>query len=789
MSQGDTGLFKRVPWQERSKTNRRTAKLWWHRLLYGTWPDAEPAFLGLVEDPEPDKTGICCSGGGIRSAAYNLGALQELQHARVLQNAKYVSAVSGGSYIAGAFAMVAKTWTPQPGGGAPPDSDDSDPALVTEEHPPFERGSPEEQYLRNHSSYMAPAGVARLRALGRIVFGLAVNLLMIASVLVLVATPLALYYREAHPKLATDTEGRFTASPDETLLWVILGLVAVAVGCGFLAVMIPSAKERARLFLENWSIGLLGLAGLLFLAEVIIPEVLEALGRKGTDTDDQLYRDTLPETLATIGASAGTVLVAVLFELRSRARDDQVLRKDATRIAKAVKRVTPRLRVAVAYLVAGLVGPILVAAVVLGALVIMLGPVAMPWTLTTVAAVFLAFMFLGVADPTRWSLHPFYRSRLCSAFGLKRVAGEDGRPRAVPRRAGAFVPLSQSGVEPGPGWARKDWPTLLVCAAANVSDSGATPPGRQVSSFTFSPAAVGGPLVGGIETTKFEECLGRPHPGLHAPRRDRRLRRRRLAVDGEDDPALGALPARPGERAPGRVDPEPRPLRDVHQGRFAQRPGRAGVRAGVPGRRGPPGAHPAPAAAALPLLRAARAELGARPLPLRHRRRPLREPRPRRAAAPGLHADLLLRRERRPDPRQPRRRHRPGPQRAARRDRHPPRGPRRGPGDRPRRQGGRPRLDHLPGPTSGELIYARTVLTPDVPFDVRAFSQVDPDFPHHSTGDQLYTDQKFEAYRALGAHAARHAIGRVTFDSGFSGSGEASGNGAAVRPAPDPRGS
>ena len=789
MSQGDTGLFKRVPWQERSKTNRRTAKLWWHRLLYGTWPDAEPAFLGLVEDPEPDKTGICCSGGGIRSAAYNLGALQELQHARVLQNAKYVSAVSGGSYIAGAFAMVAKTWTPQPGGGPPPDSDDSDPALVTEEHPPFERGSPEEQYLRNHSSYMAPAGVARLRALGRIVFGLAVNLLMIASVIVLLATPLALYYREAHPKLATDTEGRFTASPDETLLWVILGLVVVAVALGFLAVMIPSAKERARLFLENWSIGLLGLAGLLFLVEVIIPEVLEALGRKGTDTDDQLYRDTLPETLATIGASAGTVLVAVLFELRGRARDDQVLRKDATRIAKAVKRVTPRVRVAVAYLVAGLVGPILVAAVVLGALVIMLGPVAMPWTLTVVAAVFLAFMFLGVADPSRWSLHPFYRSRLCSAFGLKRVAGADGRPRAVPRRAGAFVPLSQSGVEPGPGWARKDWPTLLVCAAANVSDSGATPPGRQVSSFTFSPAAVGGPLVGGVETSKFEECLGRRTQDYTLPAA--------IAVSGAAvSPSMGKMTRRSVRFLLG--------LANVRLGVWIPNPARfeTFIKAGsLSGLDEQECAQVFQAAEGRPALTRPRPRphylffelLGLNSVRARYlyvtdgghyenlglvellRRGCTRiycfDASGGRTLSNLGDAIALARSELRVEI-----------------DIHPAdldEDPETGLATKAVVRGS----ITYPDRTSGELIYARTVLTPDVPFDVRAFSQVDPDFPHHSTGDQLYTDQKFEAYRALGAHAARHAIGRVTFDSGFSGGGETSGNGAAVLPARDPRAS
>ena len=54
-------------------------------------------------------------------------------------------------------------------------------------------------------------------------------------------------------------------------------------------------------------------------------------------------------------------------------------------------------------------------------------------------------------------------------------------------------------------------------------------------------------------------------------------------------------------------------------------------------------------------------------------------------------------------------------------------------------------------------MYARTVMTETVPLDVTAYHEADPKFPHHSTADQLYTDQKFEAYRALGVSAGHHA--------------------------------
>ena len=61
------------------------------------------------------------------------------------------------------------------------------------------------------------------------------------------------------------------------------------------------------------------------------------------------------------------------------------------------------------------------------------------------------------------------------------------------------------------------------------------------------------------------------------------------------------------------------------------------------------------------------------------------------------------------------------------------------------------------GKVVGRLVYAPTVLTHKVPWDVRAYKEADPVFPHHSTGDQLYTDQRFEAYRALGEHAGERA--------------------------------
>jgi hypothetical protein len=65
-----------------------------------------------------------------------------------------------------------------------------------------------------------------------------------------------------------------------------------------------------------------------------------------------------------------------------------------------------------------------------------------------------------------------------------------------------------------------------------------------------------------------------------------------------------------------------------------------------------------------------------------------------------------------------------------------------------------------PNGVIGTLVYVRSVLTEDSPQDVRSYHEEDNAFPHNSTGDQLYTDQKFEAYRSLGYCAAKNSLRR-----------------------------
>ena len=110
-------------------------------LRLGDDPTRLPAGQSLI--------GLAFSGGGIRSATFNLGILQALARARLLRSFDYLSTVSGGGYIGGWL----MGWMHHQGIGiqqveehlsAAPDS------------PGESADPPEVHFLRNYSNYLTP---------------------------------------------------------------------------------------------------------------------------------------------------------------------------------------------------------------------------------------------------------------------------------------------------------------------------------------------------------------------------------------------------------------------------------------------------------------------------------------------------------------------------------------------------------------------------------------------------------------------------------------------------------
>ena len=63
---------------------------------------------GEREQKARELTGLAFSGGGIRSATFNLGTLQALAELRMLRDFDYLSTVSGGGYIGAWFSKWLK---------------------------------------------------------------------------------------------------------------------------------------------------------------------------------------------------------------------------------------------------------------------------------------------------------------------------------------------------------------------------------------------------------------------------------------------------------------------------------------------------------------------------------------------------------------------------------------------------------------------------------------------------------------------------------------------------------
>ena len=154
------------------------------------------------DNPDYDKTrprpvpinvaGLAFSGGGIRSAAVCLGALQALQHNRRMDSVDYLSSVSGGGYIG---ACLSAAMSDQGGAAFPFGDDVSDSAAVA--------------HLRNYSNYLLPRGHSGIRNAAEaavvILRGLVANAILVLATLI----GFALLTKTAFPELATLRSGSF----------------------------------------------------------------------------------------------------------------------------------------------------------------------------------------------------------------------------------------------------------------------------------------------------------------------------------------------------------------------------------------------------------------------------------------------------------------------------------------------------------------------------------------------------------------------------------------------------
>ena len=138
-------------------------------------PAGAPAGAPARANGRQVDTAVCCSGGGIRSATYCLGALQALAADGRMRAVDLVTAVSGGSYLAAAWALQAE----RASGASRPAGRAGYRKAFSEA---FKPGSAEESRLRDHTHYLIPDAVQGLRGIMSLIWGAIGNLLLVTSI-------------------------------------------------------------------------------------------------------------------------------------------------------------------------------------------------------------------------------------------------------------------------------------------------------------------------------------------------------------------------------------------------------------------------------------------------------------------------------------------------------------------------------------------------------------------------------------------------------------------------------
>ena len=151
-------------------------------------PEGRDSTNTPVPTPNEDANlvGLALSGGGIRSAAFCLGALQALNETDVLERVDYLSTVSGGGYIGCSLSAGLQST----GGNFPFET-----RTVEDE-------TPSTQHIRNYSNYLLPGGAKDVLDNASIYArGLIANFVLIMPFLLGAAALTIVSHRTADPNI------------------------------------------------------------------------------------------------------------------------------------------------------------------------------------------------------------------------------------------------------------------------------------------------------------------------------------------------------------------------------------------------------------------------------------------------------------------------------------------------------------------------------------------------------------------------------------------------------------
>jgi hypothetical protein len=437
-----------------------------HAITNGAGPVAAWPFE--AESPVETRLGIAFSGGGIRSATFALGVYQRLAETHKFERARYLSAVSGGSYLAAGLA-ISHALCPR--------------ELWTAEPPPWGRGSPEEAKLRKNLSYLAPGSSGRLWLIANIMYGLILNLTPLLLAVFVAGRLAGLALREIYPGLGTGSTVDFSAVP-----WIVgadaaLVLSSVAV-VGFRRFR---DKSRSRPELREARsqrnvMVLVSAAAALTVSGLVLPLVLHAMARSTSHA--------LVDDLGLKGASwhvqrLAVGLFGVLVGLVLGGTAVWLLQRRRLRIVRGLLAAIAGASI--------LAFPFLLSAETGAAR-------AWGWRAdgpALIASVLVMLLFAIFAHNRRYSMHLFYRERIQEAFASRRVKVSDAsfEVQSVPYDEPIKLSeVSRLNAERA-GENGQVFPELVVCAAVAARDT-EVPTKTHAASFTFGGTNCGNARLG-----------------------------------------------------------------------------------------------------------------------------------------------------------------------------------------------------------------------------------------------------------------------------------------------------
>ncbi len=182
------------------------------------WTDKRRQSLNL--DTEAPLVGLALSGGGIRSATFNLGVLQALSKTRLLPEVDMVSSVSGGGYIASCFHWIRNHLKPNA-------NTDFTQTPIASQQSSYETETVLD-WLRSHGNYLiAGKGFSYWQLIASIIAGTLLNLFVLLPLFVLIIWGATLEWLPIEwPQLLSLSSSEPLNHHDGFLLLLILGHVS-----------------------------------------------------------------------------------------------------------------------------------------------------------------------------------------------------------------------------------------------------------------------------------------------------------------------------------------------------------------------------------------------------------------------------------------------------------------------------------------------------------------------------------------------------------------------------------